>query len=139
MRLKAMKHWTITIVSVLLVVLQGCRKKTEDDTCPEIVSPLNHSTFRSGYTVSIIIYLPRAIQKESKWCFTQVYDNVNYSTGNATLDTMFYPVYSNNYVGTANIVLRGNMNTADTFDIETGIGNAGAGLFCTGVTVYVEP
>lgn len=124
------------IITAFLWFLLGCKKNKEDYTCPEIASPTNHSIFHPGDTIPIRVYLPPSIQRDTGWAFAEFYINRH---DLLKRDTLMYPIFGKDFYGTVKVVLKPGVRSYDSAYISTGLGGATGGLFCNGITIYVQP
>jgi hypothetical protein len=133
-----MKSEYVFFILTFLLLEAACKKNREAIVCPEVISPVNCSTFHSGDTISILIYLPPPIQND----FNDIdVSAVNvYYDGNdtANLDTIMYPMFSADHYGTVKLILKAARNGVDTNYIGTGFWGPGT-LDCRGITIYIRP
>ena len=117
----------------------GCKREKAQYVCPQLISPDNHATFHSGDTVSILVYLPPPIQKDTAMVFIEISNGWYYGYDTLQLDTIIYPVFGNDHYSTIKMVLKAAGNGIDTDYIDTGIGSPGVGLICRGIAIYIQP
>jgi hypothetical protein len=134
-----MKFGLWLFILAFLLSEGACKRKNEDFICPQVISPVNSTVFHSGDTISILLFLPPAIQNDSAFSFAEVYSNYNSASAILKLDTFLYPTIWTGHYGKVEIVLKASGNSVDTDHIGTGIGNYAGGLYCNGITIYVQP
>ena len=129
--------WLLLVIALLIVA--GCKKKAEPLGCPEIIWPVNYTTFHSGDTISVSMYLPPVLQKDSNFTFALLSNNFyNHSLDSVFIENVFYPDFgTGNYVN-VKMILRSAKGGLDTNYIYAGIGSPGVDVY-NGVTIYLAP
>jgi hypothetical protein len=135
-----MKMVSALFIIYLLIIETGCRKETTNTfVCPEVILPQNYAALHSGDTISILVYLPPAIQRDSFDAFVEVYNGFYQGTDTLNMDTTIYPVFGSNHYGTAKVVLKAARNGIDSIYIAAGIGGFAGMIECRAVTISIQP